>query len=156
MAASGELGGIFSKDGLFNMAKHGVNALPEEPVAEGDSWKTSEQSTVPRLGSLITKSQLTYVGPVEVEGRGLHRIDVVVTGTIQKIKETEGAAQIELTDQSAGGSIFFDNDAGRLSHSEFTQSMTMNVQIVGTNVQQQLEQTVNVQLEPALQPAAGL
>lgn len=88
------------------------------------------------------------MGPVEVKGKKLEKIDIDVTAVVQTPNEADKPTLIKLKKQSATGSIYFDATAGHMSHSVFVQNMTMEVMIVGTSAEQQIDQTVTVRLIP--------
>ena len=145
--AAAQMGGVFSKDGLFNMVGQGTYKFPAGPLRRGATWTDDNETKVPRLGSMKTSSKLTYAGTVEVEGKQLEKIQVEVTASVERGEEAP--AQIKLKEQKAKGSILFNNAVGHLSRSELVQSMTMEVHLVGTNAEQQIDQTVSVRLTPA-------
>lgn len=146
LPAAQTLGGLFSPDSLTNMFKQGAQPFPLKPLKKGDKWSSSTQTKVQGLGKMNTVSKLTYAGPTDVDGKSLERIDVNVKAVVDS---EEASGQTVLRKQTATGTIFFDNKAGHLSNWDFNQSMTMDVQVVGTTVEQQIDQHVTVHIVPS-------
>lgn len=140
-------GGMLTKESLVNMIKQGTPTLPKDPVQSGASWSNSMEMALSQVGTMASDTKSTYVGPEEVEGTTLQRINLDLT---TRIVPTEGvAAKVSLTDENASGRLYFDNSAGRLSHSELVQDMTMQVSEAGKNFDQRIQQTIKVKLTPA-------
>ncbi len=147
LPGAGQMGGMFSKEGLVNMVKQGSHAFPEEAVQPGDQWTTKSEIDLPQVGTMNADTKLTYAGPEQVKGKQLERINLEVS---TKLTPKEGAGtQVTLKDQKATGKIYFDNRAGWLAESTLVQNMTMQIAIGGNNVDQKINQTINVRLTPA-------
>lgn len=58
---------------------------------------------------------------------------------------------MQIKDQSARGTLYFDNEAGRFSHSQIDSAMTLQVTVAGNTIDQKIQQTAKVQLVPAAQ-----
>jgi len=147
MPGASQLGGAFTKEGLINMVKQGSTRFPTEPVQKGASWTNTLETVLPQLGKLEALSNLVYAGSENVEGKPLERINVDLTTKI--LPQVGALAQVSIKDQKAQGAIYFDNVAGRISHTAMLQHMTMAVAIGGNNVEQKIEQRISVRITPA-------
>ena len=147
LPGAAQMGGMFSEEGLVKMMKQGSHSFPAEAVEKGSSWTTTAEAVLPQLGTMVSESKLTYAGPVQVGDKALEKIDLVVTTKLAAPADG-GLANIKLKSQDATGTIYFDNAAGRLSHTELKQHMTMDVTFGGNNIEQVIEQTIKVRVKP--------
>jgi hypothetical protein len=144
----GQAKAMFSEESLVNLVKQASHAFPDEPVNKGDSWTAKTESPIPQLGKMVADVTLTYAGPEQVDGKTLERIDVEMK--MKLTPKDEGAApKITLKDQKSGGTLHFDNAAGRLSHSKIVQNMVMEIAFGEQNIAQEITQTAKVRLTPA-------
>lgn len=144
---AGQMGGMFSEEGLVSMIKQGAHKLPEDVVEKGATWTGSTEIEMPAMGKLATETTYTYAGPEEVDGKTLQRIDLEVAMKITPPDE-QAQAQLTVKSQEAGGALFFDNDAGRVSHSKVSQKMVMQIAVAGNTIEQNIDQTTTVRLLP--------
>lgn len=151
LPGTGQMGGTFSKDGLINMIKQGANAFPEGPVDVGDDWSNEASIEVPQIGKLETVTKLTYAGQEVVDGKSLERVNIDVAVKVTPKEDEEPALPMTIKDQKGSGYLLFDNAAGRLSHSNLVQNMTMEISVGGTALNQKIEQTMTTRLTPAEQ-----
>lgn len=146
LPGAAQMGGAFTKEGLVNMVKQGSTSFPSEPLQKGGSWLNKLETELPQLGKMEAVSKLTYAGPEEVEGKSLERINVDLTTKI--VPQQGGLAQVSINDQKSQGAVYFDNTAGRISHSEMLQNMNLSVTVGGNNYEQRIEQTIKIRLTP--------
>jgi len=137
-----QMGGMFSKEGLIKMIKQGSHHFPDGAIKPGESWGIKSDNEIPQIGKMEVLAKLTYVGPEVVEGRKLERINLEVTTAVPE----GGNVAIRLKDQTATGTIHFDNVAGRISHSTLEQDMTMSVTVGGQSIDQKIKQTIKVRV----------
>jgi hypothetical protein len=149
LPGAGQMGGVFSKDGLINMIKQGAHAFPEDPVKKGDSWTNKAAIEMPQIGRMESDTKLTYAGPEVVDGKPLERMDIALTTKVTPKEGAAAPAPIKIKDQEATGFLAFDNVAGRLSHSSIVHNMTMEIKFAGNAIEQKMEQTIKVRLTPA-------
>ena len=147
MPGAEQLGGAFTQDGLVNMVKQGSTQFLPEAIQKGRSWTNKLETKLPQVGKMEALSKLVYAGPETVDGQTLERIDVELTTKI--VPQEDGTAKVSIKDQSAKGTIYFDNVAGRISHSSMIQQMTMSVVVAGNNIQQKIDQKISIRLTPA-------
>jgi len=139
---------MFSEEALVSLVKQASHGFPTEAVNKGDTWKAKTESPIPQLGKMVSDVTLTYAGPEQVDGKTLERIDIEMTMKLAP-KEAGDAPRITLKDQKSGGTLYFDNIAGRLSHSKIVQNMVMEIGFGGQNLTQDITQNATVRLTPA-------
>lgn len=145
----GQAGNLFSKESLVTLVKQGSHTLPTDPVKKGDSWTTQTESPVPRLGKMVSDVTFTYAGPEQVDGKTLERIDLEIALKLAPKEENAATPNITLKDQKSSGTLYFDNAAGRLSHSKIVQQMVLEVGVGDQSITQDITQNVTVRLQPA-------
>jgi hypothetical protein len=146
---TGQMSRMFSEKSLINMVKQGSYSFPAEPVRRGESWTNKAEMDVPQLGKMSSEVKLTYAGPEQIDGKSLERIDIDVAMKIDPQKDGGGLVKVTVKDHKASGTLYFDNAAGRLSHSELVQKTVMEMAIGDNNISQDIEQTVKVHLTSA-------
>jgi hypothetical protein len=135
----GELAQLFGKEGLVSMARQSMLPVSSQPVQPGSSWRYSSELEVPMLGRVIADSTLTYDGSTQFEGRTLERIKVDTVTTIAQKPGTNPANQVTIKEQSDKGSMYFDNAAGRFSHAETIQVLTLELAFGGLTIEQKVK-----------------
>lgn len=148
LPGAGQAKAMFSEESLVNLVKQASHAFPNEPVKKGDSWTAKTESPIPQLGKMVADLTLTYAGPEQVDGKTLERIDVEMNMKLTP-KEAGAAAKITLKDQKSSGTLYFDNAAGRLSHSKIVQNMVLEIAFGEQGISQDIVQTATVRLTPA-------
>ena len=143
-----QLGGALNQDTFVAMIKESVIPFPSEPVQKGTSWKHKSEVKAPPIGTMTNEVSMTYVGPAQVAGKQLDQIQVEVTSKLTA-DPANPLVQVTIKEQSEKGSLYFDSAAGRLSHSESTQNLVMDVSAAG----QKFEQTVKTVKKASLTAA---
>lgn len=148
LPGGGQAGGALTKEGLINMIKQGTPAMPAEPVQPGATWSSDAEMPLSQLGKMKSQTTLKYVGPVTIDGRNLEQIDLDTKINFEAGDSPLG--KVTMKDQSAKGQLYFDNAAGRLSHSEISQNMTLQMPFGDAgSIDQKIEQKITVKLTPA-------
>jgi hypothetical protein len=135
-------GNMFSEDGLKQMISQTLPPLPEEAVSEGTTWKQSSEMQAPPFGKQIMKTQYTYAGPAEIDGKKVDKIDVSMDLKIEPAGESQ--TKIRLKDAEAGGEILWDNSAGRPVESQITSSITVVIELNGMSAEQGVTTKMNM------------
>lgn len=130
---------MLGKDGMASMVKQSLQPLPRDPLQKGASWTNKLEIEVPVLGKVATDSKLTYEGQTQVSGKALEQIKVETTTTIAPKAGVNQLAQFAIKDQSDKGTIYFDNTAGRFSHAESVQQLTIHINVAGQMVDQSVK-----------------
>ena len=147
LPSTAQTGGVLTEEGLVNMIRQGAPVLAMAPVRPGDSWERDLQLALPQIGKLDTKTEMTYAGPVTVDGKQLEKIDLNLH-TDMKPGDANAQVKMQVKQQTAKGSMYFDNVSGRLSHSDLKQQMTMQIEAAGRSFEQSLIQDIRVTLIP--------
>lgn len=140
---------MLGKDGIVSLVKQSIYPLPREPVQKGSSWTNKMEMDVPMLGKVSTDATLTYEGQTRVAGKALEQIKVVTKTAVAQKQGGTQFAQLSIKEQSDDGTMYFDNAAGRLSHVDSVQHLTLNVAIAGQNVSQTVKTVRKAVLKPA-------
>lgn len=111
---------------LTDSIEKGSPVFPTEAIAPGHNW-TQEHSIKTPVGDMTATTKFTYTGPKTVEGRKLHHFDMDLTVKFTGTNQLK--AQIDIPEQSAKGSLLFDNDKGYLVSTTLDQSMKMLIKI---------------------------
>lgn len=132
--------GAVSEDSLKQMVSYGFLSFPDKALGNGDSWSNDVEHENP-LGKVVTQTKYTYGGTAE---NGLHRI----RSTHNMSLDPDPNAQIDVKMKSSEGTgeILFDNDAGRLRENKTTQKMTMEMNLNGQAIEQQIATVSTLQL----------
>jgi hypothetical protein len=144
LPGAGQLGNLFSQEGLANMIKQGSQKLPQERIEKGKSWDTTAEIELPQIGKMQTKTTMTYAGSETVEGTPLERIQLDMDISLNGGENSS----ISLKDQDAKGTLFFDSAKGYLHHSTIQQNMVMQISVGGNSLDQEILQTLNVVMTP--------
>jgi hypothetical protein len=138
-------GGMMSADQMAQMIQNISPTFPAKGLSVGQSWEAVADVNMP-FGVMTTTSEYTYRGTVMVQHRPLHRIDVK---THMKIAVAEGQPRLEIGEQSSSGTMWFDQESGRLSRSDIEQEFTIEVSVLpGQTMRQKVVQKVSNVIEP--------
>ncbi len=139
------LGAMMSADQMSQMIQNISPTLPAEGLTIGQSWEAVADVNMP-FGVMTTHSEYTYRGTEMVQQRPLHRIDV---NTRIKIVAAEGQPRLEIGEQSSGGTMWFDQENGRLTRSDVQQEFTIEVSVLpGQTMRQKVVQKVSNVFDP--------
>jgi hypothetical protein len=139
-----------------------VGYLPPWPVKPGDKWRRKSQLSLGMLGSANLDGIYTYRGPTDAGGKLLERIDVTWAMAFAPPKKSGAVpgmpfqfSKVELHADSAAGTYYFDNQAGRLVRLErkLVSHGTMAVAFAGQQVQLELEQEQSLKVRAVNKPA---
>lgn len=136
------LGDLFTDENLKKMA-HGGIVFPKEAVTMGKTWTQKTDLKLP-LGQVKGDIEFTYEGAVDKEGKKLEKIQLKPNVAIEPSPEAQ--LQMKFKSQHGKGTIYFDNDAGRIA--ELSSSQTMEITVVANNMPllQKIEQTTLLKL----------
>jgi hypothetical protein len=136
------MGDMATPEGFKKMVSQASFAMPEK-LAPGDQWTQKMEMQLPGIGKQIAETTYKYEGAKEVEGKEYE----VFTPSL-KIRYEGGATAVDVGDQKSSGQILFDREAGRLEKSQLKQNMTLTLSAGGQAIEQQLEQTIEMQWMP--------
>ena len=129
--------GLRMGDFVKNLSKNSTLAFPDGPLKIGRSWTRSTVAPSP-VGEVSVTHKYTYQGKKKVEGKELHAFDADVK---MKFANADGGPNIEIQEQSTAGTLYFDELAGRLNHSEIEQKVKMQISVGAQKIDQTLTQT---------------
>jgi hypothetical protein len=139
---------LFSKEGIQSLLHQAATVLPAEPLKPGDRWTGTSRSQSP-VGSLVLNNEYTYRGAVQVEGRTLDRIDVNMLVSVDTSQNNVLGVDIQITDQTNRGVMYFDAQAGRFADTVLNQEMTLVTKLGGQQHEQQLETKLRMRFADA-------
>lgn len=119
-SAADQAASLLKPEGVSRMLRQAAVILPEKPVAEGTSWEANQESAV-ALGTVQQRSQFTYAGTDERDGKTLDKITVETTFSLGPNASSASATKLKEGRQS--GTLWFDTAAGRFISSELTQRL---------------------------------
>ena len=140
----GPAGGMFSKERMEQTVRDASMSFPEAAVSEGETWSRKYEMKMPPAGTMKVVQTMKYEGEEKVAGQTLEKIGIELKMTLDA-GEAPGGATIELKDQKASGTIYFDNSAGRITSSAIDQVMTMEIALGGKTVEQTINQKVKIE-----------
>jgi len=155
-----QLGQFFSAEGIGQVL--GPAVLPEQPLQPGHRWPHTATLANPVLGNQTVESVFIYDGMESRGGRPLDRITSSVRTSFTPAAEQ--ALVVEVRQEQARGTIYFDRAAGRLAESHFQSTMKLQVTFArkklnremkldgffgGKTFHQDVELTRQVQLVPS-------
>ncbi len=146
-AAGGGAGaGPFSEEGLKNMIVQSSLALPKEDLTKGATWTRTTKAPTPPIGTLVIDKTYGYEGPDEQAGGHVEKIGLVSKIDLEPAPDSKITAKIK--SHEGKGSFDFDNDAGRVIRSHVTEKMEMVMNIMNTDVKQNIDTTTDMKLIP--------
>ena len=126
---------MFSKDSFKTMLSQSSVVLPEKPVSEGTKWESKFSSSTQTGGAAVTVSYV-YGGTVQVAGKELEQLNVTMVVKLLESKLPD-SPRLNIKKQSSSGIMYFDNQAGVMSHSAIKQLMQIEGQIGAMSLLQQ-------------------
>lgn len=126
---------MFSKDAFKTMLSQSSVVLPEKPVSEGTKWESKFSSSTQTGGAAVTVSYV-YGGTVQVDGKELEQLNVTMVVKLLESKLPD-SPRLNIKKQSSSGIMYFDNQAGVMSHSAIKQLMQIEGQIGAMSLLQQ-------------------
>lgn len=139
------LGDIATAEGLARMVAKWALVLPENAPQLGQEWSSRVKLNSPSGDEQLVESSYRFDGIKEIDGR---TYAMFRPGLKMTFSETEGA-RTKVKEQTSGGEMLFDVEAGRLQSAVLKRDVTMDVTAADTMVEQKVKQTVEVKLVPA-------
>lgn len=137
---AGNMGGMFSEEGLKQMASQGILAFPTKSLSNGDTWNKKAEIKMP-FGTMKMKTQYTYSGKTK---NGLDTIRSNISISMEPGRNAQ--IQIKLKKSDSSGKILFDNKAGRVRESNLEQSMVMEITAGGMVIEQETNTLTTMKL----------
>jgi len=153
---------ILSKDALKQMADPTFGVIKNgEEVAKNATWDRTSSLNMGPIGTYDNKYTYTYEGKDEKDKK-LDKIKVTTTLTYKPPQDNPaGAAALpfkiksaQLSSKNAGGEVYFNNETGRIDHSDMKVELegTLNIEIGGQTTEVKLSQTQNSSITTSDKP----
>ncbi|GAB4137735.1 MAG: hypothetical protein Tsb009_05420 [Planctomycetaceae bacterium] len=140
--AAGRIPGMLNADTLKEMVGKSGIIFPEKAISKGDTWNSKMELKNP-VGTIKVATKYVHNGTV----KGLEKIQL--TPKMTMVPNPGSPFNIKLSDQSGGGTVLFDAKAGRIVSSSMKQKMVMVIAAGGQNIEQTVNQTIEMKLQPA-------
>lgn len=127
-------GGMTSEEGLQQMIKQSVMPMPEGPAAVGKTWESSAEMDTPPFGKQISTTYYKYAGTEDVDGKKLEKIDITMDVKLEPAADAQ--AKIKLKDNTAGGEILWDAEAGQPAVSQVKTKTSFEITINSMTVEE--------------------
>jgi len=143
-AAGQMLSAMLSEDAVKTQFEQQFRLLPEQPVAEGDSWNSALDMPMPGLGTVTIKTDYTYKGDSKKDQATDH---VVFKGNADlDTSELPQNVDLSLKKGDISGSFDFSQSLGQLVNFEQVLSLVLEVTQQGQPFQIELDQTTKTEL----------
>jgi hypothetical protein len=143
MAGAEAMGELFSDDGLKKMANGGI-VLPKEAVTMGKTWKHKVDMKVP-MGKVTGNIEFTYQGTEDKEGKKLEKISA--KPEIKTEPTADAPFQMKIKSQDGKGTVYFDNQTGKLLEVTMIENMDMTVEVNNMSMDQKMTRTMSMKLK---------
>jgi hypothetical protein len=144
--AAAMFGSQNGKETVERMFSQSNITLPEKELNVGDTWEKTTEMEMP-FGTMKVMTTYTYQGPT---AEGLEKIDAKVNVDLQPRENSPIA--MKATSKEGGGTLLFDNKAGRLAESHIKQVLEMEV---GGISKQTVTSESHLKLVPAESKSSG-
>ena len=143
--ALAQMGGMFSEDGVKNMVQQSSLSLPKEAISKGKTWNKVVETKLP-FGVMKLDTTYTYQGP---ETRGNSQLEKIDTKSKVTLEPAAGAnIDVKIKSADIQGTLYFDNQAGRIAELKQTQKMVMEITVMGQMLNSIQDQTTTLKLVP--------
>jgi hypothetical protein len=141
---AGPAGAMLSEGGLKNMVTQGSLSFPENALKKDDTWKKQMSIDMPNVGKMVIDTTYKYAGPGE---EGTQKIEADLNTKIEN-----SSMGLEVKNQKANATFFFDNDKGVLRRSQVSQDMTLSGEAGGQSFSQDIKTKVSLKLDDGASP----
>jgi hypothetical protein len=137
-----------SQKGVMQTLKQILPALPDGPLAVGDTWNDTLEFNRPH-GTGFQKVQVKYryAGPTHFKNGTVEKIVTEATLDWGNEEMPQGVV-VKVVSEENPGVIYFDNEAGRLVEIENTQKRTVEYSKDGRTVREQVNATSTIEVSP--------
>lgn len=117
-------GNSFNEKGIKELLSRSVLPLPET-AGDDVTWTQSFENEIPMMGTQISETTFSVAGAETKDGKELTKITAETEILFEPAEEPR--ADLEITEQAAAATYFFDADAGRMTEAAGTQELTMEI-----------------------------
>jgi len=136
-------GSGLNEDSLKSMASQSGIVFPEGTLTKGKTWK-NKLSTSLGFAEMKIDSKYKYVGTETLDGKKVAKFSV--SPKIELKAKENSPAQFELKSSDGTGTIYFDIATGQIYKTILNQNMTMEMDILGQKIDQDIDQEVSMKL----------
>src|SRR5437868_2952817 len=127
---------------MKKLVEQSALVLPEGQISKGKSWNSKNEIKMAQLGKVLTDTKYTYEGQEKRGGKTLEKISGAVKQSIEVDKNSPVTMTVK--SQDSKGTVYFDNNTGRLVETTMTQEVNMEIAGDGQTGTQSIKQTVTV------------
>jgi hypothetical protein len=142
--ANPQMGAMFNKGTLEEMAKKAAVEFPESNPEIGYDWDVTAEIA---MGPMVVATDTNYIyqGVAMIDGKPLHKIEADI-----KMSFPDGVmgGEVEIVNENSKAFFYFDGVAGQMSHSELDQDVEMVISVAGQEVEQHLKQKMKMVMTP--------
>lgn len=117
-------GNSFNEKGIKEMLSRSVLPLPET-TGDDVTWTQSFENAIPMMGTQIAETTFSVAGTESKDGKELTKITAETEILFEPAEDPR--ADLEITDQAATATYYFDAAAGRMTEASGSQALTMEI-----------------------------
>jgi Family of unknown function (DUF6263) len=117
-------GGGFDEKGIKELLVKSVLPLPET-ADKNATWKQSFENKIPMIGTQVSETTFSVAGTEKQDGKDLAKIRAVTELSFEPNENPR--ADLEIMEQEASATFYFDPQAGHLVKAEGTQKAEMEI-----------------------------
>jgi hypothetical protein len=136
---------LVSKQAIQQLLRQSLVTLPEQAVAEGDTWTTTTEIDS-ALGKGPQETTYTYAGTAEHEGEKLAKIDLAAK--LDLTPPAGAASKPVVKEHTQSGTVLFSAQQGRVASAEQTQKLITERPYRDTTIVVTLESKQTTTLKP--------
>jgi len=121
--AAAMMGPMFTEKGMEQIMNRSGVVFPAGDITKGQSWTSSLDMPVPGAGKMVLTTKTTFEGEEKRDGKALAKLSLAPTVKLETDKDAPVAMQVK--EQEAKGTAWFDGAAGRLVETEVSQTMLL-------------------------------
>ena len=111
---------LFTKEGISKTLSQATVLLPEEEIAEGESWKAEDVLKTP-LGTSTYSRTYTLAGTEDVDGKSVQKIDLQGSVSFEQALQDEAQKPQKIVENEQDGMLLFDSAEGNFVAIELKQ-----------------------------------
>jgi len=141
-AAAGAGAGL-SAESIKQLVTAAAWEFPESAIRADSRW-TDKTSAMTSMGEFIVNTEFVYDGSEKRADRTVEKI--TLKPQMEFASQENTPVKVTITDQEAGGTLYFDNAAGRLVESDSNLRWTMVAEVNGNAMEQEIDQKTTMKL----------
>lgn len=133
-----------SGDAIKQLTQQAALVFPAGPLSVGKSWDTQMDLNMGGM-SMKSKNTYKYEGTEKVDGKELHKFNIGIDMAIDKGPQ---GIEVDVKDQENSGTLYFDAQEGRIVSSTSKQKMTLEMNVQGQQIVQEIDGNVKFTVTP--------